>query len=296
MLLNCQFLSHRKKCNTSIYRLAYGRKCKLGPCPLLRQMCNDETRRLLVGNIHVVFRPSRGDVKLGQVRFLSSKAHSLSEKWGNVPVVLAGDFNCTPNSPIYKFLSTSKLNVMLHDRRELSGQKNCHPDQVFGIQRPFKNPYSLIDSFFKHSWTNTELKNATGDAEMEVAVHPLKLRSTYTMLKGSDSTRDSSCEPLATSYHSKFIGTVDYLWFTDGVVPTKVLDTVPIGALRKIGGLPSKAPYTSLVTDPLPAFKKICHITRFKKICLLFYSIIIFSMVAGSGYDHLTLVAEFAFT
>jgi len=31
-----------------------------------------------------------------QIRFLSSKAQSLSEKWGNAPVILAGDFNSTP--------------------------------------------------------------------------------------------------------------------------------------------------------------------------------------------------------
>lgn len=30
--------------------------------------------------------------------------------------------------------------------------------------------------------------------------------------QGSTGTRGSSGEPLATSYHSKFLGTVDYLW------------------------------------------------------------------------------------
>ena len=32
-----------------------------------RQMCRVESRRLVVGNIHVLYNPSRGDVKLGQV-------------------------------------------------------------------------------------------------------------------------------------------------------------------------------------------------------------------------------------
>jgi len=34
-----------------------------------------------------------------QIRFLSSRAQYLSEKWGNTPVVLAGDFNSTPQVP-----------------------------------------------------------------------------------------------------------------------------------------------------------------------------------------------------
>lgn len=32
-------------------------------------------------------------------------------------------------------------------------------------------------------------------------------------LQGSGRTRDSSGEPLATSYHSMFMGTVDYIWY-----------------------------------------------------------------------------------
>lgn len=81
----------------------------------LRQMREAQSRRLVVGNIHVLFNPNRGDVKLGQIRFLSSMAHILSEKWGHVPIVLAGDYNSTPQSPIYKFLSSSELNLMLHN-------------------------------------------------------------------------------------------------------------------------------------------------------------------------------------
>ena len=31
-----------------------------------------------------------------QARILLEKAHALSEKWGKVPVAIAGDFNSTP--------------------------------------------------------------------------------------------------------------------------------------------------------------------------------------------------------
>lgn len=31
-----------------------------------------------------------------QIRSLASRAHLLSKKWGNAPVVLAGDYNSTP--------------------------------------------------------------------------------------------------------------------------------------------------------------------------------------------------------
>ncbi|CAA6665393.1 unnamed protein product [Spirodela intermedia] len=58
-----------------------------------RSQCD---RTLLVGNIHVLFNPNRGDVKLGQMRLFLEKAHEISEQWGNTPVVVAGDLNSMP--------------------------------------------------------------------------------------------------------------------------------------------------------------------------------------------------------
>lgn len=208
--------------------------------PFLRQMCNAESRRLVIGNIHVLYNPNRGDVKLGQIRFLSSRAHLLSKKWGGVPVVLAGDFNITPQSAIYKFLSTSELDIMSYDRRELSGQRSCHPVHVFGLKRDARSPFILMDRFLNCGWTGEEVKVATGRTQCESVVHPLKLNSSYAAVKGSTRTRESNGEPLATSYHSKFLGTVDYLWYSDGLVPTRVLETLPIDILRRTGGLPCK--------------------------------------------------------
>ncbi|KAG5536231.1 hypothetical protein RHGRI_023871 [Rhododendron griersonianum] len=117
------------------------------------------------------------------IRTLSSKAHILAKKWGNVPVILAGDYNSTPQSAIYEFLSSSQLNIMLHDRKELSGQRSCNPAQVFGIERETRNPLHLMDRFFKSGWTDEEVKVATGRAKSEVVMHPLMLNSSYATLK-----------------------------------------------------------------------------------------------------------------
>ncbi|KAJ1437936.1 Endonuclease/exonuclease/phosphatase [Sesbania bispinosa] len=206
---------------------------------LVFEMCESDSRRLLVGNIHVLYNPNRGEVKLGQIRFLSSRAQTLSEKWGNAPVVLAGDFNSTPQSGIYKFLSSSELDIMLYDRKEISGQKRCRPAQVLDERKDTVGPFILLDGLL-NCWTDEEVKTATGDSECHLAVHPLKLNSSYATVNGSTSTRGFNGEPIATSYHSKFLGTVDYLWYTDGIVPTRVLDTVPISDLLRAGGLPCK--------------------------------------------------------
>ncbi|KAL7602703.1 hypothetical protein Lser_V15G17652 [Lactuca serriola] len=100
-------------------------------------------RSILVGNIHVLFNPSRGDIKLGQVRLFLAKAHRLLETWGNIPIILGGDFNSMP-----QFIASSELNIQHHERKK---------------------------------------------------IYATRL------------TRDEYGEPLATSFHSRFIGTVDYI-------------------------------------------------------------------------------------
>ncbi|KAJ1258922.1 hypothetical protein BS78_10G113200 [Paspalum vaginatum] len=194
------------------------------------------TYKLVLGNIHVLFNPKRGDVKLGQIRMLLEKANALAEKWNGIPIVLAGDFNSTPDSAIYEFLTTMKLNISLHDRRQLSGLDNSEFD-LYEL-------YSLL----KYQWSDEEVRNATGCSNVMVAEHPLKLRSSYAMLKRNSNNRGLHGEPLATSYHKKFLGTVDYLWHTRGLECSRVLDTLPIGTLRRTRGLPTR----ELGSDHLP--------------------------------------------
>ncbi|XP_042502965.1 LOW QUALITY PROTEIN: carbon catabolite repressor protein 4 homolog 3-like [Macadamia integrifolia] len=204
------------------------------------EMCRDESRRVLVGNIHVLFNPSRGEIKLAQIRLLLSRANSLSGKWGNVPIVIAGDFNSTPQSAIYKFLSSSELDITLYESRNLSGQRNCHPAQFAGIESQIRSTLTLMDGLLNNFWNNEKVTIATGSPNVTVVGHPLKLKSSYASLKASSRTRGFCGEPLATSYHSNFLGTVDYLWYTEGLIPTRVLDIPPIYILRKTGGLPYK--------------------------------------------------------
>lgn len=154
--------------------------------------------------------------------------------------MLAGDFNITPQSAIYKFLSSSELNIKSYDSRDLSGQRSCHLAQVFEVKKEIINPFAVMDRLLPNGWTDEDVKVATGNAQCYLAEHPLKLNSSYASVKGSPRTRGINGEPLATSYHSKFFGTVDYLWYTKGLVPTRVLDTLPVDILRRTGGLPCK--------------------------------------------------------
>ncbi|KAK4735937.1 hypothetical protein R3W88_010198 [Solanum pinnatisectum] len=180
----------------------------------------------LVGNIHVLYNPNRGDIKLGQVRLFLESAQRLSHEWGDIPVVLAGDLNSIPQSAMYQFFTSNKLDIQMHDRKQISGK-------IYPLQNRRFNPR------LSYRWSNEELMLATGTGASHL-IHQLQLRSAYVGAPGSSRTRENSGEPLATSYHSKFMGTVDYIWHTTEFVPVRVLDTLPVDSLRRTRGLPSE--------------------------------------------------------
>lgn len=129
--------------------------------------------RVVEGNVHLMFNPLRGDVKLGQARVLLEKVQVMSQKWGNIPVVIAGDFNSTPWSPLYQFLSSSYLNLVGLDRRCISGQEGdgTTPQSIRGAKLGKKGKVQ--------GWDQFELVAATGGRGLSEVRHNLKLRSVY---------------------------------------------------------------------------------------------------------------------
>uniref|UniRef100_A0A6N2NHR6 Endonuclease/exonuclease/phosphatase domain-containing protein n=1 Tax=Salix viminalis TaxID=40686 RepID=A0A6N2NHR6_SALVM len=96
------------------------------------------SNKVVICNIHVLYNPKRGDIKLGQVRMLLDRAHAVSKTWNDAPVILCGDFNCTPKvtssseflkspdlSPLYNFISEQKLNFSGIGRDKVSGQASA---------------------------------------------------------------------------------------------------------------------------------------------------------------------------
>ncbi|XP_015885911.2 carbon catabolite repressor protein 4 homolog 6 isoform X1 [Ziziphus jujuba] len=86
------------------------------------QRNSTDSNKVVVCNIHVLYNPKRGEIKLGQVRVLLDRAHAISKLWNDAPVVLCGDFNCIPKSPLYNFILQQKLDLSGLDRDKLSGQ------------------------------------------------------------------------------------------------------------------------------------------------------------------------------
>lgn len=78
-----------------------------GPAP-------PSARGLCVANTHLLYNPRRGDIKLAQLALLLAEISRVSRPLGGAddapcPVILCGDFNSVPWSPLYTFIRDSRL-------------------------------------------------------------------------------------------------------------------------------------------------------------------------------------------
>ncbi|GFT91856.1 protein angel homolog 2 [Nephila pilipes] len=83
---------------------------------------------LHVATTHLLFNPRRGDIKLCQLRWFFAELERLSLKQVTDeirhyhPIILCGDFNIEPNSPLYQFIETGCIDVLNIMSGDLSGQ------------------------------------------------------------------------------------------------------------------------------------------------------------------------------
>ncbi|GMH37741.1 hypothetical protein BSKO_05614 [Bryopsis sp. KO-2023] len=80
----------------------------------------DNARCLVIGNIHVLFNPKRGEIKLAQTRILMNAMNTMMA--GGAFGIMTGDFNSTPNSWVYKFITQGQIDCADCHARSVSGQ------------------------------------------------------------------------------------------------------------------------------------------------------------------------------
>ncbi|XP_049376852.1 carbon catabolite repressor protein 4 homolog 6 isoform X2 [Solanum stenotomum] len=99
-----------------------GQQNNCSPAPLASP---GHSNKVVICNTHVLFNPRRGEIKLGQVRVLLDKADGVSKLWDNAPIVICGDFNSTPKSPLYNYLAEERLDLSEVPRDKVSGQESA---------------------------------------------------------------------------------------------------------------------------------------------------------------------------
>uniref|UniRef100_A0A3B3DXK3 Angel homolog 1 (Drosophila) n=1 Tax=Oryzias melastigma TaxID=30732 RepID=A0A3B3DXK3_ORYME len=91
---------------------------------------------LCVANTHLLFNPRRGDIKLAQLAIMLAEIDAVVKackvKGEHCNVVLCGDFNSLPNTPLYQLIVAGELfyqglpTWMVSGQEDLSHKLSCH--------------------------------------------------------------------------------------------------------------------------------------------------------------------------
>ncbi|XP_078130852.1 protein angel homolog 2 isoform X1 [Sander vitreus] len=192
---------------------------------------SDPSAFICVANTHLLYNPRRGDIKLAQLAILLAEINRLSRLPDGAPspVVLCGDFNSTPRSPLYSFLTTGCLKYTGLPNSMVSGQENSPRGQRL-LTSPLWSPNLGINHQCQYedkaaaepsSSSPTAVEGAISNLTVEdlatkpaVAFnrarieHSLKLQSSYQHHLKPDG------RPEITTCHSRTAMTVDYILYT----------------------------------------------------------------------------------
>ncbi|XP_028296357.1 protein angel homolog 2 isoform X2 [Gouania willdenowi] len=209
----------------------------VGLVVLLRPLGTDWS--LCVANTHLLYNPRRGDVKLAQLAVLLAEVARMSRlpDGSATPVLLCGDFNSTPWSPLYHFLTNGRL-----DCRGLT------IGAVSGQEFPSRGHRLLSVPLWSHTLGINQQCQYEGEDSSRPAVvvnnravisHTLRLWSSYKHRLNPDGRSE------VTTCHSHTAITVDYILYTPvlggrGLQLLGKLSLVGERELEEVNGLPNQ--------------------------------------------------------
>ena len=159
-----------------------------------------------VATTHLLFSPKRGDIKLAQVQYFLAEIDRIATKDmntnSNYPIILCGDFNARPQSPLIQFILNGYIKYDTYRCIEISDQL---PNNGFSYPLPSNEllPSSFVTSDCRLPIPNTEsitVKSKTS----ALLTHNKRFTSVYDLNNSLDVTSNTGDE-------SHF---VDYIFYT----------------------------------------------------------------------------------
>ncbi|XP_061668841.1 protein angel homolog 2 [Syngnathoides biaculeatus] len=220
-----------------------------------------------VANTHLLYNPRRGDVKLAQLAILLAEiSHSSRPSNGSRnPVVLCGDFNSTPSSPLVAFLMAGRLQYRNLPISMVSGQEYGSRGQRL-LDNPIWSPTLGINRQCQYeSGSASAASSSPSSAPVEQEIDPLSVKDIAKRAAAKDASKSWSLEhdlTLRSSYtpwlmpdgraaittcHSRCAMMVDYILYTPleslpggrGLELLGRLSLVGQPELEQVGGLPN---------------------------------------------------------
>merc|ERR550519_882932 len=104
--------------------------CKTGQIGLVAVLRHQMTNEpIVIATTHLVFNPYRGDWKMKQALHLMAEVNNQvnnlksSPNRNRVPVIICGDLNSSPSSPLISYFKKSEILINRLECSKISGQK-----------------------------------------------------------------------------------------------------------------------------------------------------------------------------
>ncbi|XP_028809034.1 protein angel homolog 2 isoform X1 [Denticeps clupeoides] len=171
--------------------------------------------RVCVANTHLLYNPRRGDIKLAQLGVLLAEVGRVARlaDGSTCPVVLCGDFNSVPGSPLYSFIRERRLDYGGMAIGKVSGQEDSPRGQRL-LNVPIWPPSLGVSQQCQYEERPSETNESESDVPAKAATHGpqiehgLNLASVY-----SHYLKDGRKKEITTC-HSKTAITVDYIFYS----------------------------------------------------------------------------------
>uniref|UniRef100_A0A0P6JUX1 Protein angel homolog 2 n=1 Tax=Heterocephalus glaber TaxID=10181 RepID=A0A0P6JUX1_HETGA len=207
---------------------------------------------ICVANTHLLYNPRRGDIKLTQLAMLLAEISSVAhQKDGSFcPIVMCGDFNSVPGSPLYSFIKEGRLNYEGLAIGKVSGQEQSSRGQRIlsipiwppnlGISQNCVYEVQQVPKVEKSDGdlTQTQLEKTevlvTAEKLSSNLQHHFSLSSVY-----SHYFPDTGI-PEVTTCHSRSAITVDYIFYSaekEGVAEHPGAEVALVGGLKLLARL-----------------------------------------------------------
>ncbi|XP_007481430.2 protein angel homolog 2 isoform X2 [Monodelphis domestica] len=208
---------------------------------------------ICVANTHLLYNPRRGDIKLTQLAMLLAEISSVAhQKDGTVcPIIICGDFNSVPGSPLYSFIKEGKLNYEGLAIGKVSGQEQSPRGQrilsipiwppslgisqncVYEIPQVTRVEKAEEDDMTQKQLEKTEVLIATEKLSSNLH-HHFSLSSVYSHYLPNTGI------PEVTTCHSKNAVTVDYIFYStekESMNSQQGTEVALVGGLKLLGRL-----------------------------------------------------------
>ncbi|XP_051874911.1 2',5'-phosphodiesterase 12 [Pristis pectinata] len=138
-------LLQKVSANPNVKEKVLQRSTALQVCVL--QSLEDSSRKVCIGNTHLYWHPKGGHIRLIQIAIAFRHLHQIiSEMYPNTPIIFCGDFNSTPTSGLYDFVTRGSISTDHQDWSSNGEEEQCR----MSLTHSFK----LISACGEPTYTN----------------------------------------------------------------------------------------------------------------------------------------------